>query len=321
MSKYTMTFDRVGFSELGDKMLNLDLLSNSGYEKITFDLSKLKFVTPSGLCYLIASIQTLTNIIGKENFEIIMPNNNSTNNYLTRMNFLETLGLKDDNYINKNDCSNRLIELQKISMTDRCDWQITENLTNVLESQLPVNNQGILKAVSYAIGEIVDNTLRHSQSPIGGYICAQTYPNKNKLEICIIDCGIGIVVSLKVENDVHKEKISKFKSDSEFIQYSIEKGVTSKTQQKFGETGHSGEGLFFTSEFIKENNGRMKVISDNGMLLIDSKVGIQLSETQHHWQGTIVMLEFNLDVPVIVKDIFDREIPLDPEEYDLDDLF
>ena len=33
------------------------------------------------------------------------------------------------------------------------------------------------------------------------------------------------------------------------------------------------------------------------------------------------MLEFNLDVPVIVKDIFDREIPLDPEEYDLDDLF
>ncbi len=321
MSKYTMTFDRVGFSELGDKMLNLDLLSNSGYEKITFDLSKLKFVTPSGLCYLIASIQTLTNIIGKENFEIIMPNNNSTNNYLTRMNFLETLGLKDDNYINKNDCSNRLIELQKISMTDRCDWQITENLTNVLESQLPVNNQGILKAVSYAIGEIVDNTLRHSQSPIGGYICAQTYPNKNKLEICIIDCGIGIVESLKVENDVHKEKISKFKSDSEFIQYSIEKGVTSKTQQKFGETGHSGEGLFFTSEFIKENNGRMKVISDNGMLLIDSKVGIQLSETQHHWQGTIVMLEFNLDVPVIVKDIFDREIPLDPEEYDLDDLF
>ena len=279
MSKYTMTFDRVGFSELGDKMLNLDLLSNSGYEKITFDLSKLKFVTPSGLCYLIASIQTLTNIIGKENFEIIMPNNNSTNNYLTRMNFLETLGLKDDNYINKNDCSNRLIELQKISMTDRCDWQITENLTNVLESQLPVNNQGILKAVSYAIGEIVDNTLRHSQSPIGGYICAQTYPNKNKLEICIIDCGIGIVESLKVENDVHKEKISKFKSDSEFIQYSIEKGVTSKTQQKFGETGHSGEGLFFTSEFIKENNGRMKVISDNGMLLIDSKVGIQLSET------------------------------------------
>ena len=321
MSKYTMTFDRVGFSELGDKMLNLDLLSNSGYEKITFDLSKLKFVTPSGLCYLIASIQTLTNIIGKENFDIIMPNNNSTNNYLTRMNFLETLGLKDDNYINKNDCSNRLIELQKISMTDRCDWQITENLTNVLESQLPVNNQGILKAVSYAIGEIVDNTLRHSQSPIGGYICAQTYPNKNKLEICIIDCGIGIVESLKVENDVHKEKISKFKSDSEFIQYSIEKGVTSKTQQKFGETGHSGEGLFFTSEFIKENNGRMKVISDNGMLLIDSKVGIQLSETQHHWQGTIVMLEFNLDVPVIVKDIFDREIPLDPEEYDLDDLF
>ena len=321
MSKYTMTFDRVGFSELGDKMLNLDLLSNSGYEKITFDLSKLKFVTPSGLCYLIASIQTLTNIIGKENFEIIMPNNNSTNNYLTRMNFLETLGLKDDNYINKNDCSNRLIELQKISMTDRCDWQITENLTNVLESQLPVNNQGILKAVSYAIGEIVDNTLRHSQSPIGGYICAQTYPNKNKLEICIIDCGIGIVESLKVENDVHKEKISKFKSDSEFIQYSIEKGVTSITQQKFGETGHSGEGLFFTSEFIKENNGRMKVISDNGMLLIDSKVGIQLSETQHHWQGTIVMLEFNLDVPVIVKDIFDREIPLDPEEYDLDDLF
>ena len=318
MSKHKIEFKRISFSELGNKMLDFEFLSNSEFKKIEFDLSKLKFITPSGLCYLIACIQTLTNIIGKENIEIIMPHNNSTNNYLTRMNFLENLGLVDNNCINKNDCSNSLLELQKISMTCKCDWQITQNLITVLESQLPVDNQDILKAVSYAIGEIVDNTLRHSQSQIGGYICAQTYPNLNKLEICIIDGGIGIVESLKVENNVHKEKICEFKSDSEFIQYAIEKGITSKTQPK---SGHSGEGLFFTSEFIKENNGKMKIISDNGMLLIDNINGVQLSKTKHSWQGTIVMLEFNLDVPVIVKDIFDRECPLEPEEFDLDDLF
>lgn len=319
--KLNIKAERVDFDKLGTKMYDLQKVFNSDYEGLLFDLSKLRFITPSGLCYLIASFQTLIDFMGSENCEITMPTNNSTNNYLTRMNFLETLGVEDNNNINVNDCSDSLVELQKIVMGSKSDWKITENLTNVLESQLPVNNQGILNAVGYAIGEIVDNTLRHSQSPIGGYVCAQTYPNLNKLEICIIDCGIGIIESLKAENDIHKEKLSKFKSDAEFIQFAIEKGVTSKTKQKCGDDGHSGEGLFFTSEFIKENNGRMKVISENGMLLIDNQNGVQLSETEYHWKGTIVMLEFNLDVPVIVKDIFDREKPLDPEEFDLDDLF
>lgn len=315
MSKnFTIKTERIGFSKIGDRMIDLNYLTSGDFDKIIFDLSRLKFVTPSGLCYFIACIQSLSDQLGKDKLEIIMPHNNSTNNYLTRMKFLETLNLNDDNYININDCSQNLLELQKISM-DSCDWKIAENLKTVLKAQLPVNNQDILEAVTYSLSEITDNTIRHSQSPSGGFICAQTYPTMNKLEICIIDSGIGIVGSLKSENNIHKDVISTFSKDNEFIEYALGKGVTSKS------VNHSGEGLFFTSKFITENKGRMKVISGNGMLLIDDEPGIQLFDTEHHWQGTIVMLEFNLDVPVDVVDIFNREFPPDSDMLDLDDLF
>lgn len=313
-NNFTITAQRVDFDKIGNRMLDLESLLESDYENIIFNLSKLRFVTPSGLCYFIACIQTLSINLGKDKLEIIMPTNNSTNNYLTRMKFLETLNLHDTNIINTNDCSQNLLELQKISMNN-CDWKIAENLKTIIESQLPVDNQGILEAVTYSLSEMIDNTIRHSQSPIGGFICAQTYPTLNKLEVCIIDCGIGIVESLKDENSIHKDIISDFSRDCEFIGYALKKGVTSKT------SNHSGEGLFFTSQFINENNGRMKVISGNGMLLIDNEQVVQLFDIDHYWKGTIVMLEFNLDAPVNVKDIFNREFPLNADEFDLDDLF
>ncbi|WP_025162442.1 hypothetical protein [Paraclostridium bifermentans] len=110
MSKnFTIKTERIGFSKIGDRMIDLNYLTSGDFDKIIFDLSRLKFVTPSGLCYFIACIQSLSDQLGKDKLEIIMPHNNSTNNYLTRMKFLETLNLNDDNYININDCSQNLL--------------------------------------------------------------------------------------------------------------------------------------------------------------------------------------------------------------------
>ncbi|QEK12695.1 ATP-binding protein [Crassaminicella thermophila] len=207
------------------------------------------------------------------------------------------------------DCSNRLMELKKKlkGQNPNEDSQIAEHFKHIFQSQIK-GDSNILEAVSYSIGEIVDNTIRHSLSPINGFICAQTYRNKRKLEICIADCGIGIPKSLKSSNNIDPSERDCLVYDHEYILYALRKGISSK----YGK-GHTGEGLFFSSEFIKENYGRMKIISGKGLCLIKNGNDV-LQMDIDCWTGTIVALEFQLDNEVNVKNIFDREFPMDSTE-------
>ena len=307
-------FNTLDFSSTGNKILDFGKALENTYDKITFDLEDLSFISPSGLCYLVASIELIAHEKPEQTIEVKFPKNTNIHNYLERMNFYKNINVYSGNEINRNNCSDRLIEIQKIDITSGNKNKISEDLVKIFESKLKGYDKRILETIAYAIGEIIENTISHSESPIGGYVCAQTY--SDRLEICIIDCGIGIPQSLRDENNKHKDKISYFERDEEFISFAIGKGVTSKTQED------SGEGLFFTTEFIKENEGRIKIISDKGLLYINKSNDINTSEIKGKWQGTIVMLELNLNKPINVKDIFDREFPEDSEEYnELDGLF
>lgn len=308
---------KLHFSTIENNLFDIENITSGKYIGVIIDLSELKFISPSGLCYLTALVENLVIYFEKNRVKVVKPENENLNNYLTRMNFFEILNIDNKNNICRNDCSKKLLELQKIDIKGNGSI-LVENLSKVLKNQLTVNNKDIYSAVTYTLGELIDNTESHSESLVGGIVCAQTYLQKNILEICIIDSGIGIKESLRKENNIHKNKIKNFKYDSEFIEYAIGKEVTSKTQIK---SGHSGEGLFFTSEFIKENKGRMKIISGNGILTLDNNKKVTLSQLSNHWQGTIIILEFDLENAIDIVKIFNKEIPLSAEEFDLDDIF
>lgn len=314
----TISFNTLDFSSTGNTIINFEEIIKGNYSKVTFDLRDLNFTCPAGLCYLVASIGYIGSNRSDIEIYIKFPSNINIHNYLDRMDFYKNINLEYESNINRNNCSDKLIEIQKIDIYSENTNEITENLINIFNKKLNGYDERIIETVGYAIGETIDNTIRHSNSPIGGWVCAQTY--SDRLEICIIDCGIGIPQSLKNENNVHKDKVSEFKEDKEFIEYAIGKGITSKTEK---DAGHSGEGLFFTTEFIKDSEGRIKIISGSGLLSIDKNNDVHISEIDGEWQGTIVMIELNLNKPISIKDIFDREFPEDSEDYgeDLEGLF
>ncbi len=55
----------------------------------------------------------------------------------------------------------------------------------------------------YMIGEVLNNALHHSLSPIGAIIAGQYFPNLKKIQICVVDRGVGFLSNLKRKYDVY----------------------------------------------------------------------------------------------------------------------
>lgn len=111
---------------------------------------------------------------------------------------------------------------------------------------LPTMSDQLLRKFRESLYEIFQNAREHSESTDGVFSCGQHYPAKNRLDFTITDLGIGIDGSIKKKLNV---SISADKA--------IEWAVSGKTTR--GRTG--GLGLQLLMEFIRQNNGRLIIVS------------------------------------------------------------
>ena len=105
--------------------------------------------------------------------------------------------------------------------------------------------EGVLAAMMWCIYEIMDNILVHSHSD-QGYIMAQFHKKTHRLAICIFDCGIGILNSLK-EGDYSPS------SEIEAIELATQEGV--------GDGQGQGNGLYGLKQIVSDNGGRLVISS------------------------------------------------------------
>jgi anti-sigma regulatory factor (Ser/Thr protein kinase) len=107
--------------------------------------------------------------------------------------------------------------------TNYADLGITEKImtavNTIFRNQLKLDGN-ILQAITYMVDELTQNILDHSKSP-QGLICAQYYPNKHYMDLCIADWGKGIYQSYTDSG--------KFipKDNAEALQYAV-KGKSTK---------------------------------------------------------------------------------------------
>lgn len=265
-------------------------------DKIVFDFSDTIYVRPIGLIMAVALMKYSKNFnIGKRHF---LRESTSRNvcSYLERMDFYHQFKIVRNN-VNRNGQSARLCEIHEIKGEN---YLIAAHLKKIIESQVQIDPE-LSSAVTYSIGEVMDNIDAHSLSPINGYICAQTY--ENELEIAIVDCGIGMKESLR--SYPAYEYIT---SDDEAIIKSTEKMVTSKPLEH-----HAGQGLFFTRRFIDANHGKLFIQSGNALVEFNNNADNPIINRVNYWKGTIVGMVFDLETPVHTKDIFDEEYPEDAD--------
>ena len=159
---------------------------------------------------------------------------------------------------------------------------ITHKIINNARNLTTDEKDDLSKYLKYLIREMMSNVVSHAESHIGGFITAQYYPKKNKVQVVIIDNGIGLKASLSQNYNLNAEK--------DAIQKAMEKEVTGSNPfasynnvQK-----HAGLGLFFLSKIIENTQGNLLIVSNN---TIYKSTQNSFQELNTGFKGTLIAFE------------------------------
>lgn len=151
------------------------------------------------------------------------------------------------------------------------------------------NVSGAQSAVCYPILELVGNIFEHSKKDIG-FIFGQFYPQKNYLDICIVDCGRGFAKTYKEEKGL---KLSDIDAISEAM-----RGNSVKPEKE------RGYGIWTSKKIICDvlKGGGFILISGSAGLVAESKKERLVSFPNFYWQGVIIA--YRIPKPSGPLDIF-----------------
>jgi anti-sigma regulatory factor (Ser/Thr protein kinase) len=145
------------------------------------------------------------------------------------------------------------------------------------------NPRALLPAIEWAANEVTDNVELHASAETPGIFFAHLDVRRNRLEMAVVDQGIGIRHSLASAVEVG--------SDGEAISKALQRGVT--RDLRVGQ----GNGLAGTREIVVENAGNLTIWSGDALFHIvggqdKGFIGVPRSA------GTGVVLDFDLARPV-----------------------
>lgn len=145
----------------------------------------------------------------------------------------------------------------------------------------------LFEILSYSIREIFRNVFEHAKTE-ELYYCAQYWPTKNKVEVCISDGGIGIRAALS-ENPNFR-----FSSDKEAIEHALLPGVSGKTHlPRVSENWfNSGYGLYMTNRLAR-NGGNFLILSGRKAIVMSSKTKFNYDCS---FSGTAIRVTFSANM-------------------------
>lgn len=275
-------------------MFELELRLNSLYEALNnHTLIHLSFVNPFDTAMLAAFIKK--NSISKE---LIVPDDN-VDSYLNTIDFYRLVW--NEPRSNKQWAVGRtycpLIELSSPAQTDIA----TTTISNILERRCGEDAYSVIDV----IGELIDNVWSHGKAL--GYAVAQV--SGDDIKFSVVDIGKGF------KNVLQEANISGIKSDIDAINWSIQKGHTSKGQEdewaqclpfdsyenpfssgvpiKEEENHHEGLGLYKLVDLVQKTKGNLSILSGQGLKFISAEREFD-SELKNHWQGVVIYCTLNI---------------------------
>lgn len=263
------------------------LAPNGSYH---FDLSEMQWVEPFAMLHVATAVGQK---IAAAPYLRVRASGH-TNGYARFMGFFRELGIADEATTSSPPNHENYLPIQVLNLRGvRADasrsrvapGRLIENHTRSIARTLARQNYGPLwETLQYALREILRNAAEHSQSDHVLY-CGQYWPTQNRVEVAILDEGVGIANSL--------QRNPKLEIDSEFaaLQFSIQPGVSGVSYEGApiddnDEWANSGFGLYVVSELCRRG-GSLTIISGQSGLLV-SPNGEQSVAAMHH--GTALRL-------------------------------
>lgn len=151
--------------------------------------------------------------------------------------------------------------------------EIEENSNQMAKLLCGKSDGPIHETLTYSIRELMRNVIEHSEARRFG-ICAQYWPSKNKVEVALLDRGIGLRESLSVNPHVDTS------TDKEAIKFALMPAISGKAfkgarVRQRGHWANSGFGLYMTNRICR-NGGNFFIASGrSGILLTSGREGKQ----------------------------------------------
>ncbi len=169
-------------------------------------------------------------------------------------------------------------------------FQAVNRIVNAILGAIPNIARKDFAALEWAVNELTDNVLVHSQSPVGGLVQVSTFErNAKRVMFIVADAGIGIPNSLR---QGHPE----LTSDVDALDKAIREGVT--RDKSVGQ----GNGLFGTYQICSHSNGSFQVESGYGKLSFYEPVGLKIATEKVPYEGTLVVAEIDFSVPDLLQE-------------------
>lgn len=214
--------------------------------------------------------------------------------YLVRMKLFEHLAVKPPRTIEEHEESGRFVPITQI--------RTSQDLRNTITDLIPLLHAAptVSDPIRYVVSELGRNVLEHSQSPVGGFVCAQYFQNKKRIAIGMADAGIGIATAIRASHTA--------RTDPDALRLALRPGVSGVTPKIGGNETNAGAGLFFIRSIAKIS-GNFFVIysgetsykllrkqSDPSVLFADpSREGHRIVDDLPAWQGTVIGIDINVD--------------------------
>lgn len=262
-------FPKLSTIAYADKIIKSYVDAQKSKGSLTFNFEKTTWMDPFAITAISGTIQCCLQAKKRE-ITYVPSEDKKLRNYLSQIGFNTFFHLNGKD-IHK-DTSVELVQLTALNPL------YIENLIILIDSKMRLS-QGVKDSLKMSLQEILTNVFDHSKSEDGCFVCAQYYPAKTTIRLCITDFGVGILSNLGKKYGIS--------NDIEAIKLSVKEGVTSRPQS-------AGFGLTNIRNFLKVNEGTLTIISGKGKVNFYSNK-IESYNMSKGFEGTIVNLKINAD--------------------------
>lgn len=260
------------------KALSLCSQIDQNSDELVIDLTLTQFIDSN----LTALVGAFIFYLQSKNIavKIILPQDNKVYTTLCKNNFLPFFASQCKKM---NDITKTVIEFQQFDIHDTIKQDnFYELLHNGLLKARGLNNLSdrVLKEITKSVIELFSNAISHSMSQCGIFCAGQYFSKYNKLDITIVDIGVGIPHKVRTY-------IGKKINDDEAIYWAMQRQNT--TREDIG-----GLGLHLLKRLIIMTKGKLEIVSYNGYYsIVNSKEKLGIKD--FCFPGTIINIEFKID--------------------------
>jgi anti-sigma regulatory factor (Ser/Thr protein kinase) len=258
------------------------LVTKQGYSDIHLDFSKCSRALPAPMLGLCAEAAQLR--LHGVDISLTLPTDLTSARVFVNANWaheIDPAHHKRSTYR-----GNRSMPVMKFDSTAEQTTAVNRLVDSILCTVTEVQRDD-LNAIEWALNEVTDNVLVHSQSKVGGFVQLTNFPKTNRVEFSVADAGVGIPATLRhAFPDLN---------DSQLLERATREGVT-----RDGKVGQ-GNGLFGTFEVARASNGRFSLLSGFGNLRYESDE-LRLGLEKAPYPGTLVAANLDCANPNALAD-------------------